>query len=731
MKVLVAAAALLCLWAASGPATAPDDPPGGAPTLRDAVRSAAGRLKPLCTRPGVVAAVNGDARSAEAAYATDLMALFLRAEGLDARTHPASGAAARMAEGRERVKARWFAGLRRAGAGVVVLPVPGEGKDGGPVLRVLLYGVEDGIRLADFELPYRLPEDLAFLAKAERGELSAADKPWLELLECLLPLDPQVGATPAAALVEFEGECFFRLGQWAPAAERLGDAWTGAPDGVLLRLAMALVADGRRAEAEKRVDKAVERKPDSGPAYALKAWLAARGTGPKDAHHFLEQARVSDLSDPRRVSCHLLGRYLVACQLGREQAAEQRLLEAAAIGKEGNPVPARGAELAPLWAARHFWRQAQYERAAEFFRQAIEAGAEGADPWLELGMALEALGQREEAEEALLRAFKIEPGSPHGLADLLWRAGEHEEALRVLERAARLRPDRVDLRMAYGDMAAAMWRVQDAERAFAEVAELDGAFPWAAVRLAAMLRRQRRWDEAAGTLTDLLASRPGHAAALLEMGRLLADKGEGREALETLRQATRSSDYEVAARLAMARLHCAAGRYEQAVDEARMAIAARADAEGFAVLAQGFIGLADWPKAQGAVAKALEASERSPAAWVAAARLARAWGEADEALEHAKRAIDLDPYCAEAVALEARLWVERGPGAHAIALMRRALELNPWDPELHWELAEVLREAGDAEGAIEHYGEHIRLEGGRAEDAARHVAVLSGRAGGD
>ncbi len=729
--MLVAAAVLLCLWAASAQATVPDNLPGGTPTLRDAVQSTAARVRPLCAPPGFVAAVNADARSAEAAYATDLIAFFLRAEGMDARPRPARGAAARMAEGRERVKARWFAGLRRAGAGVALLPVPGEDEDGGPVLRVLLYGVEDGIRLAALELPYRLPEDLAFLARAELGELNATDKPWFELLECLLPLDPQPGATPSAALVEFEGECFFRLGQWAQAAERLERAWTGAPDGVLLRLAMALVGEGRRGQAVKRADAVLKRRPDSGPAYALKAWLAARGTDPEDAHQFLEQARVSDLSNPSRVSCHLLGRHLVARQLGREQAAERWLLEAVAVGTGIKSPPAPGSELAPLWAARHFWRQAGYERAAEVYRQAIEAGAKGADPWLELGTVLEALGQGQGAETALRRAFDIEPGSPHGLSDLLWRAGEYDEALRVLDRAARLRPDRVDLRMAYGERAAAMWRVPEAERAFAEVAGLNGAFPWATVRLAAMLRRQRRWDEAESALTDLLASHPGYPAARLEVGRLLADEGKVGEALEALREATRSSEYEVAARLAMARLHCAAGRYRETVEDARIAVSSRASAESYAALAQGFIGLQDWAKAQDAVARARDASERSPAAWLAAARLAQARGEADEALEHAKHAIGLDPYCAEALAMQARLWVQRAPGGHAIALMRRALKLNPWDTELHWELAELLREAGDAEGAIGHYGEHIRLKGGRAADAARRVAGLGGGAGGN
>ena len=687
-----------------------EEPPG--PPLRSAVAAAADQLKDVTEPPARVTVVPGDDECVEGAFAARLLAFFLRRDGADVSRSVGNGLGPRLAQGAERIRPRWLAGIRQAGATVVVLPVVASAAGR---LRAFAYATDTGQRTAAIDLRYRLAEDLAFLHGAKRATRPASDQAWEELLERLLPA--RAGDNnPEQDQATCEALCLYELGQWAQAGDRLAALGDAGPDLDTVRMVMASQRAGRGADAMRHVMAALRRRPDSGPLYALKAWLVLRGERPEDALPLLEQARLSDVL---REGYYWLARYLAASELGRRETAEQCLLKATQLVSAKDPI-------SRLHAARHYWERGDAERAARFYEAAIEAGAPGAAPWLELSAALDAAGKAQQALEALRQAFEIDPGRSHvarSLAATLRAAGRHEEALAALAHAARLRPDRVELLVAYGDYAAHMWRMRDAEQAFAEAATLDGLFHGAAVRLAAVLRLQRRLDEAQSLLDEVLKKQPDYNPARLEMARLLIERGKEEEALELLGEVVRSPRHEVDARLEMARIHCAAGRGPQAVEEARISVSARPDADGFAVLGRAFVAVKDLPKAQEAVARALELAGRSPVGRLVAAELAHAQKRPDEALKHAEQAARMDPYCVQAHALVARLWAERNVGAHAVAQLRKALKLNPWDAGLHWEIAELLR-ASEPRRAMEHYRRHIGLKGRHAQEAAQRLAGL-------
>ncbi len=98
-------------------------------------------------------------------------------------------------------------------------------------------------------------------------------------------------------------------------------------------------------------------------------------------------------------------------------------------------------------------------------------------------------------------------------------------------------------------------------------------------------------------------------------------------------------------------------------------------------------------------------------------------GHPERALQHYRRALELDPELAEARANLALLQLEAGDAADAEAALRAALEQRPGHPDLHSALADALRIQGRDGEAADRYRTVLRL---RPDDrrAANNLAWL-------
>ena len=176
---------------------------------------------------------------------------------------------------------------------------------------------------------------------------------------------------------------------------------------------------------------------------------------------------------------------------------------------------------------------------------------------------------------------------------------------------------------------------------------------------------------------SLLAAMPRKSEVLLDLGRVLEERGRHRTATAAFDEAVRlaqSPSQEVEARLAYARALIARKEPLTALDQARSAlVAAPREAEVFALLALIHAQMNKDGEAETALATAVSLAESGPPS-----RRNRLRGLA-------------------------ALYVQRGQWDLAMGLWREVLRERPNDGWAHFELGRMLERAGDAAGALQEY----------------------------
>jgi tetratricopeptide (TPR) repeat protein len=119
--------------------------------------------------------------------------------------------------------------------------------------------------------------------------------------------------------------------------------------------------------------------------------------------------------------------------------------------------------------------------------------------------------------------------------------------------------------------------------------------------------------------------------------------------------------------------------------------------------------------------------QQNPSCWMAHYNLAIVMsekGEADQAIDHYRRAVDLRPDYAEAHYNLGRLLVEKGQPDDAIAHYEKAATINPTDAEAQNNLGVTLFGIGRADDAIAHYREALEIRPDYAEASCNLASAL-------
>ena len=203
---------------------------------------------------------------------------------------------------------------------------------------------------------------------------------------------------------------------------------------------------------------------------------------------------------------------------------------------------------------------------------ALEKAPEHPRPHVNLGMALAAKGQRDEAIRLYDRAEALDPRfqeAHHNRAVVLQAMGRHEEAIVDFREALRLAP-----RDALAHEAIALSLLHRGEWAGAgehlERAARIGRSARASFELARLRAADDRLDEALAWLEVALERAPGHPAVLGEIGATLARQGKLDAAAVEVDRSLALRDVAWV-RLLQARIDWAAGRWERAIDRAAAA----------------------------------------------------------------------------------------------------------------------------------------------------------------
>jgi predicted O-linked N-acetylglucosamine transferase (SPINDLY family) len=176
--------------------------------------------------------------------------------------------------------------------------------------------------------------------------------------------------------------------------------------------------------------------------------------------------------------------------------------------------------------------ESRVREACDLYRRAIEADPAHAPGYLNLGAALEALGEPEGAADAYRALLGIDGENPHAsynLGRLRFAAGAAPEAEGRLRDALRARPGFPEARLMLAITLDAQGKLHDA------AAELDAAEDFGGLFIqAGILRRLGRLDAAARALRRALALEPDNLDALALLSQVLDAQGDHEGAARSL-----------------------------------------------------------------------------------------------------------------------------------------------------------------------------------------------------
>ena len=455
-----------------------------------------------------------------------------------------------------------------------------------------------------------------------------------------------------------------------------------------------------------------------------------------------EQAFAAALKlDPQAVQA-LIGNGELFYRSGRNSEALARF--EAATRADADNVPAK-VGVAKTWLALERMKEAKDLLKAQ---RVAHPGDSLICYWL--GRSEEALGNKKEAEGAYSEAIKVggvklEVVDTYvALARLLSGAGRTDEAAQKLAEASKKFPELPALHRAKGDVALQTGRYEEARDEFKAALERDEDLG-TRFKLGVALRRMRAFPEAAAVLDTIAVADKDYPGLALERGLMFEETGQSDKALESYSDALRKAPDDVDLKLRVGSTQVIAGHAEQAEAVLREVVKARvgsAEANHFlgrALLAKGtnlteamkyleaavnidgnraeyhlYVG---WganetgqpARAETALKRALELDKGLGDAYWQRGILRQKSGEASDALQDLKTALEKRPSRFEAYATMAFCYQDLLRWPEAEAAWRSAIAGNGAVPEWHYRLGKILASHGSAAASAPELEQAVKL----------------------
>ena len=520
---------------------------------------------------------------------------------------------------------------------------------------------------------------LAFLAHGgERSKLAQAEQ-----IVTALPVKdrPNAYATRARALLALA------KGKPTEVAGALGME-ASTPEGELIVGLRELTAF-KRDTAAAAFKRFITGRPDR----VLGAYLLARAqeeSNPADAARSYKAVQA-------RQAAHF-GAALGLARLADGPAAQ---LEAAQklIDRKGGGVPRSELAEAHVAAGRASQALGRSSDAANFFAKALAADPQNPNVNVALGEGYMFEGRYTEALQRFQAAGPVglrTSAGKFGLGGALIANGKTEPGLAQVHQAAQEDPKN-PRGLFYGGLASELGSPADLEAAaqsYRAALALDRKFLPASLKLAAVMQRQGKPDEALAVLKEAEAAGAPPTALQIAWGSALIVAKEPARAEEVFRKAIEATPKEVPAHLGLASALEAQGKGEaarQALDKALTEIPDAVSAREHLAALTATLG-----HKEEAVThyKAAIATGHAPlSTHVAMAKLQLDLGQLDDAQAELDKVVEENPSTPEALFTLARVWEARGDLIRATQEFRRALRFENL-PSVQLALGRVLMKMG-------------------------------------
>ncbi|MFO1402208.1 MAG: putative 2OG-Fe(II) oxygenase [Steroidobacteraceae bacterium] len=330
---------------------------------------------------------------------------------------------------------------------------------------------------------------------------------------------------------------------------------------------VALLQQGQAGTAEQACRRLLATQPQDAAAQHLLGLIREQAGDPAEAERLL---RASVAARPRDAQFLL--------NLAHFQRRRARHAEAAELFRRALAV-APGERTARRGLALTLADLGDYAAAESECRKLVDGDARDGAAWTLLGFVLNRLDRLVEAEAAYRRALALDPRDAlacHNLGALASRLERAEEALELLDRAGALGVGGVELLVNRGRTLALLYRLDEAERSFAEAIARQPTHIDAQTNLAKLryMRGDPGFDRAFAAAT---AAHPGDARLAASLATILRCAGRHDAGQRALRAALEHHGGMPELRALLAQALLEAGEPEAASHEALAAAAARPD----------------------------------------------------------------------------------------------------------------------------------------------------------
>jgi predicted O-linked N-acetylglucosamine transferase (SPINDLY family) len=217
----------------------------------------------------------------------------------------------------------------------------------------------------------------------------------------------------------------------------------------------------------------------------------------------------------------------------------------------------------------------EVDAAIAAYEAALAAEPGNAYAGYNLGKAYYVRGNLEQAEALLKTALASKPDFPEAyvvLAGILEARGSAPAAIAALQAALALRPDYGGALRNLGMLQYRLQRWHEAAGTLQRAVAADPANADARFRLGNALAHLERLEEAAASYRGALEIRPGHPESLCRLGNVLADQGRRDEAVACLQRALALDPRLAEAQVGLGNLRAAEQKFEDAAALYRAAI---------------------------------------------------------------------------------------------------------------------------------------------------------------
>jgi tetratricopeptide (TPR) repeat protein len=497
------------------------------------------------------------------------------------------------------------------------------------------------------------------------------------------------------------------LGQVDAAERSATTAISRQPSHVGARLLLARIAVERRGDvqsAEKIIDETLKRQSDASPTEQVTTQtLLGEINLARSRISGAEMAYTQALSYDPRSSAALRGLGEALYRAGRYAEALARY-EAAVQADPDDTTAAVGVAKTQL----------SLERVREAAALLLKLKTSHSQSYLVnywYGAALEAMGNRDEAEKAFTTAVGLGGGEPAtidayiSLASLKNQQGRREEAQKLLDAAREKLPASPKMLIAIGQLSVSEGRYEAAIVDFRRALELDPTDISATFRLGSALRKNRLFDEAMSRFDEVAKVDNEYPGLALERGLLYETSGHTEEALKSFENALAKapSDADLMLRVGCGKV--AAGRPKEAevllrkVLEQRPMSAETHHCLGRAQLLEG----TNLALALRTLERAAELDPFRPEYYLYVGWAANEAGRISVAEQALKKALSLDQGLGDAYWQRGVLRFRQGAVKDAVTDLTKAIELRPNRHEAHAALAEAYYELGMEMRALEQW----------------------------